>query len=67
MPFAEEYRRRALEAEGLSAQLGPRRGRRWLVLAQSWRELADALEHEDIESVHDRLSSRPIDRQPAGG
>lgn len=47
MPLAAEYRYRALEAEALAVQLGPRRGGRWLALARSWRELADKLEGED--------------------
>jgi hypothetical protein len=44
MSLAEDYRRRALEADGIAAQMSSDGRRRWLVLARSWRDLADALE-----------------------
>ena len=49
MSLADEYRRRAVEAEGLAAQYGPREAERWTALARSWRTLADRLESEDTE------------------
>lgn len=55
MSLAQEYRHRAAEAEGLSAQLDPRDGERWLAFARSWRELAERLEQEDIQD--DRISA----------
>lgn len=49
MSLAEEYRRRALEAEGAAIQSTPRDRPRWLGLARSWRELAARLESEDTD------------------
>lgn len=46
MSLADHYRRRALEADGIAAQMSSDGRRRWQVLARSWRDLADALDSE---------------------
>mgnify|MGYP003338859147 CR=1 FL=1 len=52
--LASEYRRRAVEADGLAAQMESREAaRRWRALADSWRELADAAEGGSAHGVID--------------